>query len=250
MTHVILVHGAFANEKSWFDVPAALKSAGHTVDAIRLPGHAVDAIRLPGLEQVFEQGIEKVLEQILKEILELGANSSVTMKDYVHEVEKALPASPEKCCLIGHSMGGMVISQAAANFHDRVERLIYVTAMLPTDGETANEIINRSGSGTGDEDFLTEIQKHVLKHGERVLQVLSPQPLEPLKAPFTKTAGFAALARHFIRCLDDRILPVGLQDKMIKVGEPIDVRDLDSGHIPQLDVRDELNKTLTDILAC
>ncbi len=68
MTHVILVHGAYANENSWFDVPDALESAGHTVDAIRLPGH--------------HEGLDNPLDQ------------SVTMDDYVDKVEKALPGSP------------------------------------------------------------------------------------------------------------------------------------------------------------
>ena len=222
MTHVILVHGAFANELSWFDVPAALKSAGHTVDAIRLPGH--------------EQGFEQVPK--------LLTDSSVTLDDYVVAVEKALPASPEKCCLIGHSMGGMVISQAAAKIHGRVERLIYVAAMLPKDGETAQQIIDRSKTGV--EDILTEFRKH---DDPRVLLALSRQPPKPLEAAFIKTAGFAALARHYIRCADDGILPASLQDQMIDVGKPIEVIKLDSDHLPQLSVPDKLNKALTGILA-
>ena len=189
MTHVILVHGAYANEKSWFDVPAALKSAGHTVDAIRLPGH--------------EQGFEQVPK--------LLTDSSVTLDDYVVAVEKALPASPEKCCLIGHSMGGMVISQAAAEFPDRVERLIYVTAMLPKDGETAQQILDRVGSGPDSRKIFSEFQKHVLKHGEKVLWAISSQPAKPFDDEFDKTAGFAAVARHFIRSEDDEVLPVWLQ---------------------------------------
>ena len=110
MSHIVLVHGAAANELSWFGVPDALRAAGHIVEPVRLFGHG--------------KGIIAPIDK------------NTTMQDYIDTVENALPKTGQ-CSLIGHSMGGMVISQAAARFPGRIERLIYITAMLPKDGETA-----------------------------------------------------------------------------------------------------------------
>ncbi len=48
---------------------------------------------------------------------------------------EALAAGPP-AVLVGHSMGGMVITQAAARCPERIARLVYVAAFVPSDGQS------------------------------------------------------------------------------------------------------------------
>ncbi len=43
--------------------------------------------------------------------------------------------------LVGHSYAGMVISGVANEVPDRIAHLVYVDAMVPTDGESALDVI-------------------------------------------------------------------------------------------------------------
>ena len=43
--------------------------------------------------------------------------------------------------LVGHSYGGMVISQAVMALKDRVRRLVYVNAFVPLDGQCLNDMV-------------------------------------------------------------------------------------------------------------
>lgn len=47
--------------------------------------------------------------------------------------------------LVGHSYGGMVITGVSDRVPQRIKRLIYLDALLPTDGESVNDIRNLSG---------------------------------------------------------------------------------------------------------
>ncbi len=94
---VVLVHGAFADAGSWAGVVLALQAAGITVQAPANPlrGVASDAAY-----------IASVVNQI-----------------------------PGPVVLVGHSYGGVVISNAAPQAAN-VVALVYVAAFLPDEGET------------------------------------------------------------------------------------------------------------------
>ena len=117
MAHIVLVHGMTATGKSWFDIPDVLRAKGHDVSVVDLPGHV-------------QTGIFSIL-----------TSQFVKMEDYVDEVAKYLsPSRPS--VLVGHSMGGAVISHVAAQFPDRVSDLVYFTAMVPKDGETIGSVLD------------------------------------------------------------------------------------------------------------
>jgi pimeloyl-ACP methyl ester carboxylesterase len=82
---IVLVHGAFGGAWCWEPVLPGLRAAGHTVEAIDLPGHGED--KTPVAE--------------------------VTLDAYADRVCGVLAAGPP-AVLVGHSMGGVVVTQAAA----------------------------------------------------------------------------------------------------------------------------------------
>ncbi|WP_351226638.1 alpha/beta hydrolase [Streptomyces sp. NPDC002133] len=109
---VVLVHGAFADSSSWNGVIKRLKEDGYPVVAAANPlrGVSVDAA----------------------------------------SVKSVLASIDGPVVLVGHSYGGMVISNAAHG-SDNVKALVYVNALLPDKGESANELASKfEGSVIGD----------------------------------------------------------------------------------------------------
>jgi pimeloyl-ACP methyl ester carboxylesterase len=95
---VVLEHGAWADGSSWAGVIQRLQGDGYTVYAPPDP--------LRGL-----------------------ANDSATLADFLSTI-------PGPVILVGHSYGGMVITNAATG-NANVKALVYIDAFLPAQGETA-----------------------------------------------------------------------------------------------------------------
>jgi pimeloyl-ACP methyl ester carboxylesterase len=95
---IVLEHGAWADGSSWDGVIGLLQADGYTVYAPPNP--------LRGL-----------------------ANDSATLADFLSSITGPV-------ILVGHSYGGMVITNAATG-NANVKALVYVDAFIPAQGETA-----------------------------------------------------------------------------------------------------------------
>lgn len=106
----ILVHGAwYGGAWNWGKVAPHLESKGYRVVTVDLPGYGADT-RLP---------------------------STLTLDDYVSTVTKAAQSVKGKVSLVGHSMGGAIISQASEILGpEKVDKLVYLDAFLLRDGES------------------------------------------------------------------------------------------------------------------
>jgi pimeloyl-ACP methyl ester carboxylesterase len=98
---VVLVHGAFADSSSWSAVIERLQASGVKVVAIANP--------LRGIE-IDSRYVESVLEQV-----------------------------PGPVLAVGHSYGGAVVSNAAADL-DNVVGLVFVAAFAPDRGECLGDL--------------------------------------------------------------------------------------------------------------
>ena len=102
---VVLVHGAFHGGWCWTKVVDGLAAEGIEVLAVDLPGHGVGDTRPIG-----------------------GLHG-----DAAH-VRETLHETPGPIVLVGHSYGGAVISEAAADAPG-VAHLVYLAAVVPDAGE-------------------------------------------------------------------------------------------------------------------
>jgi pimeloyl-ACP methyl ester carboxylesterase len=69
------------------------------------------------------------------------ANPDVNLTTYVNDIANVIRfENLHEVILVGHSYGGMVISGVAEQMPERISRLVYLDAMVPNDGESAQAV--------------------------------------------------------------------------------------------------------------
>lgn len=235
MANFLLIHGAMGGAWCWERVIPGLEAAGHTSVAIDLPGQGADTTPL---------------EQI-------------TLYRYADAVCDALDRLDGPVLLTGHSMGGMVITQAASQCPEKLAGLIYVAAFLPQPGESLIEITHLP-EAAGD-----SVQANLVVEGDPPVSTMPPeaapealyhcctqeqidwalprrasQPVIPFTQPFTPpdadTGLFDALPRAYVTCLQDRAIKPAAQRLMYTRAACDPVVEIDTDHSPWLSRTDEL----------
>ena len=243
MPRILLVHGAFGRAACWDRVVPGLRAAGHSVEAIDLPGAGEDPT--PVVE--------------------------ITLDRYAQRVREALSDGPS-AVLVGHSMGGMVITQAAARCPSQVATLVYVAAFLPADGqslidithlpEAAGDQVQANLVVEGDPPVATmraEAVRAALFHcadDEQFAWGASLRGRQPV-APFTQPVAlggrgneaFAELPRAYVMCLQDRAVRPQLQRRMLEAAACDPVIEIDTDHAVWASRPDELAAALNRIAA-
>jgi pimeloyl-ACP methyl ester carboxylesterase len=217
----VLVHGAWADESAWGFVRNQLAQKAN-VTVVNLPAH--------GADNTYGAGI--------------GLN------DYVKKVSKAVQEAPGKVILVGHSMAGMVISQVAENMPQKIDKLIYVSAYLPANGEDLSGITNRFLNGKPIEIFefnkdysLVSIKKDAIPtvvcadcSEDMKATLVKYHRAEPVKGFNDKVklgAGFTSVPKYYISTKNDYAVPYALQQQMIaKNGKIKKVYELETSHLP------------------
>jgi pimeloyl-ACP methyl ester carboxylesterase len=236
MSRFVLVHGAFSGAWCWEPVVPELEAAGHSVEAIDLPGSGEDRTPL----------------------------AEVTLDAYAASVGEALARVPERAVLVGHSMGGIAITQAAARAPERVASLIYVCAFLPADGQSLADLVALP-EAAGD-----QVQANMVVEGDPAVATMpatsardavygccddqqvawaverrGAQPVAPFGAPVELGGdAFAALPRAYVVCARDRSIPPALQRRMLAEAGCREVVELDTDHAPYLSRPGELAAAL------
>lgn len=222
MARIILIHGAWGNASSWIRVTPLLAAKGHTVEAIDLPGHGRSPV----------------------------SPDTVGQADYVDHLEQRLLDGPP-ALLVGHSMGGIVIAQAASRQPDHVTRCVYVAALLPRDGDSLLSLIRQQdapgiqpavlhgplkGTTTLDPEIAGPILFQDAPEAEQraSLAQMSPQSNQAQRDPAVIADGFDRVPRAYVFCSEDRTVTYDLQKKMVAATPCDPCYTFDCGHMPQL----------------
>ncbi len=222
----VLVHGAWHGAWCWRKVIPGLQERGHSVRTVDLPGHGEDTTPIS----------EVTLDAYTARVREL-----------VEQLEKQ---RREPVVLVGHSMGGLVITQVAEEIPDALEGLIYLTAFLLPPGatllETAQadsdalvlpnlEVNEERGFATLPDDRLKEIfyadcpAEDVLYAKSRLVA----QALAPFATPLDYTeARFGRVPRSYIECSQDRAISLAAQRRMHAAVPCRRVETVESSHSP------------------
>lgn len=235
----IFVHGAFQDASSWDAVLPLIEANNDTAIAVNLPSHGNDNTPL----------------------------GDVTLADYRETVINAIEQFDQPVILVGHSFGGITISEVAEATPDKVKQLIYVAAYIPKQGDTLagiaeldqNNGFNEEGTFLLSEDFTyayvaeeaqikifcgdcTAAQQDVL------LASMQNEPLGPLNEPATVTAeNFGSVPKAYIMTALDNAASPQIQAYMMS-HTPVDtVRAINTSHAPFLTMPTELANLIIDV---
>ncbi len=237
MSHFVLIHGAGYGAWCWHKTVAALQDAGEQATAIDLPGAGIDPTPL----------------------------DRVSLATYTTHIGEALKKIDGQVVLVGHSLGGVAITQAAEHYPHLISGLIYVTAYLPNSGESAylaSLDLPADISMTGVEysadgslvhfklDELEDVFYHDCPGADIVLAkaCLKPLPVGISIEPVTTTPEkWGSVPRSYIICANDRSLVPANQKKMIEKVGCRQVAEIATGHSPFFAAPAELASLLVSL---
>jgi pimeloyl-ACP methyl ester carboxylesterase len=200
---------------------------------------------------------------------------TLTIGDFADSVLRdADTAGIERFVLVGHSMGGLTISQVAGRVPDRIEHLVYVSCMVPPEGASAIEALpedlrdmtrdaveeaRRGGAnpiGGLDEDttrsmFCNDMDEEQTQY---VLDRTGTEAAVVLAEPVSRAGIPADLPKTFVKLLRDQSLPPDHQDVLAQnlrdsPGGDVDVVTIDAGHDAMISRPKELADVLNRIAA-
>lgn len=208
----VLVHGAWGGAWSWRDVGAELTRR-------EVPWTAVD---LPSSIH--------------------GAHPNTYLSDDAREVSE-IANLEGPVVLVGHSYGGAVICEAAADVAD-LQRLIYIAALVPLLGESATEVTREVPVRTMlddaiqvDGEFLTlepTLAKRALfqdcseQTADWAVGQLTAQTRASFRSP--RSSFDAKAPSYYVRCTLDNAVALSVQELM--AARCNEFATLESGHSP------------------
>lgn len=222
MSRFVLVHGAWHGAWCWYKVVAELERRGHTVTAVDLPGHGVD---------------KTPIEQ-------------VTLDAYAEKVGRVLTQSDEPAVLVGHSLGGLVITEAAERYVDHVHRLVYLCAFLEKPDEAPGESreamkgsLVPSAMVPSENGLTTTVAKEKMRevfYGDCSDEDIAlaracvvPQRMDLiLESPAHTQERWGRLPRSYLLCSEDRAITLAAQQRMVERVGCDHVATLDTSHSP------------------
>lgn len=233
----VLVHGAWMAPYAWENVTKLLKKAGAQVIVVELPGHGSDTT----------------------------APQTLSLDVYKSKVADAINSTDGKVILVGHSLAGMIISAVAESYPDKIEKLIYVGAYLPTNGQSLLAIASTDAKSLLGPSLIPSADKLTLdvKH-ENIINIFcadsSPavqalvlknykvEPAIPFTNPISLTsANFGKVDKAYVHTLQDHVISMDVQNQMVTANGLKEVYSLDSSHTPFLSMPDKLASLLVKI---
>jgi putative intracellular protease/amidase len=232
----VLVHGAWADESAWGFVRNDLAKKANVV-VVNLPAHGADNTW----------------------------GNLVSLENYVKTVSEAINRQPGKVILVGHSMAGVVVSQVAENLPGKVEKLVFVAAYLPKNGEdllSLSKMDTKSKVGGALEftaDYsMASIKKEVIAPAvcddcpqfmkDVLLKYHRAEPAKPLGEKVVLGKNFAAVPKFYIHTVNDFAVSYDLQKTMVKNNGTIKKTFvMNTSHLPFVVQPAEFLKILTSI---
>lgn len=246
MATFLLIHGAWHWGGCFGMVANRLAAMGHAVIAPDMAGHGFDPTPIAEIPD---------------------------LPTYAASAHAALEEIEGKAILVGHSVGGATVTWLGELMPERIESLVYLTGFMAPNGRSARDFVmtpaylkdpaivetqgllrmNRDGLGLDMSKRHLAITSLYSDCRPREIDVALANliPNTP-HAPFTAVSAitphrYGVLKRHYIECLQDRALPLGLQREMQAAVPGAMVHQLDSGHSPFFSMPDNVADLLDSL---
>jgi pimeloyl-ACP methyl ester carboxylesterase len=215
---VVLVHGAFADGSTWSQVIPLLQAKGLKVVAVQNP------------------------------LTSLAADVAAT--------RRALARQSAPVVLVGHSYGGVVITEAGQQ--DNVKALVYVAAYAPSEGQSIADLNKDYPTPSGfshivadPEGFLTLTEEGVSRHLAQDVGADQARLMAAVQAPTpsknfedkVSVAAWKTKPSWYVVSEQDHMLQPDLQRAMARKIQA-NVLSLPAGHAPQLSRPAEVVKAI------
>lgn len=219
MATFAFVHGAGDVGAAWDGVVQELRARGHRAVAPDLPCDDPDA------------GLRDYAEAVVQAVRATRDHPSGDGRADGDD------GRDEPLVLVAHSLGGFSAPLAAERL--QADQLVFVSAMVPRPGETANEWWGATGfpEATAHLAGLDEIDQflHDVPH-ERALAALAAsrdQTEQALVEPFP-LAALPTADRRFLLCRDDRFFPAAFMRAVVRERLGFDPDEIDGSHCVHL----------------
>ncbi len=230
MAKFVLVHGSWLGAWCWREMIPRLAARGHEAVAIDLPAHGEDRTPL----------------------------ESVTFQHYVDRTVEAVNGSNAEAILVGHSMGGAIVRQAAGLAPGRIRALVSVVSLLPKNGANLLSLVEGF-----DPEYLAQVHWSQDRRSARLSSeglrrfacnccapaiveaaepLLTAEPVLPYETPLFFTD--VGLPHDYIECRQDRIVPIALQRAMHAEFPADHIFALDADHTPFFSAPEEFTSIL------
>jgi pimeloyl-ACP methyl ester carboxylesterase len=227
MTNFVLVHGGFVGGWYWSEVADRLRKAGHRVEVIeQLPSTGNDPAALGDLAadaEVVRQTVERVGEPVV---------------------------------LVGHSYGGMVITELAD--HPSVAHSVYLAALWPQRGQSAMDMLtggppptwmspHDDGTlrATDDLELLRQTLCADVDKQSAYANLRRFLPISIASAAAPSTAPDRGHPTTYIICEQDQAILPAVQEQMAASADHR--HRLPSSHLPMTSMPDELAERLAAV---
>lgn len=231
--HFVLVHGIGGGGWCWYKIRCLMENSGYKVSCIDLKSAGIDRS---------------------------DADSILSFDEYNQPLMDFMSALPEneQVILVGHSAGGLSITQACHKFSNKIRLAVYTAAtMLKLGYQTEEDLkdgipdlsefgdVYELGFGLGTDkpptsavvkkEFQRKIIYHLSPHEDSILaaMLLKPGPVLAItSARFDDEGEVEKVRRVYIRTKHDKVVKGEQQESMIKKWPPCAVYELDSDHSP------------------
>lgn len=238
---VVLVHGSWQSESEWEQIKNNLTAEGYQVSVVNLPGHGEDTT--PALQ--------------------------VEFLDYVNKVKAAVDSYNQPVILVGHSLGGAIITQLAAEIPTKISKLVYVAGYIPVSGKSVLDYAmmdqgsllgpalqhEPAADGTlglsNPAADLTNIfcQDGTSAQKQLLLDNYRPEPFTPFLYPLDyQLADYnKAGKKYYIYTTKDRAISYPFQQKMVATFGITNTYSMNTGHSPFVSQSTEFTNKLIAI---
>lgn len=186
------------------------------------------------------------------------ANPSVTLETHIEDLLGVIKFEQlSSIVLVAHSYGGMVATAVADRVPDRIAKLVYVDAFVPTDGQSLLDLLPQGGAermrerakaGDGWRLPPNPIPSDTSEEDVKwIQQFRMPQPLKTFETPLQLRNGETRIPRTYVYA--KRATP---EDTFRRFAEKArrerwDYREIDASHSPHVTAPEALASLLQSV---
>lgn len=156
-------------------------------------------------------------------------------------------AGIEKALMVGHSMGGITLSALALHYPDRIGALAFVACPFPAEGlccaqactaeifaglrgawDAGTRVLDAPGRDYAVQLFCNDMDPALT---DRMCADAVPESLTVFMEPLTLAGLRRGIPTLYVKLLQDRASPPGIQDQAIAAIKPDKVSTIDCGHM-------------------